>query len=733
MKFYIKILLLIIPCLGFTQTTFSGTILNTKNEPIPDAIIAWKGSEISVNSDIEGAFTIERISKKDTLIIIASGYATVKRFINPKEKTLYFEMATSVILNEVEINGKRTNINLDALELRNVEYVSSSDLKKAPCCNLSESFENSGVVDVSFSDAITGAKEIQMLGLRGIYSQLLLENRPTLYGVNSAYALEYVPGTWLSSIQISKGSGSVTNGYQSITGQINCELKKPNEKESFFLNLFAETSGRTEMNLHLRPNTKGKFKHILLLHADNMSTEQDRDKNGFLDAQLKKQYNGMYRMFYNGDKWKGQFNIQYVDENRNGGQLKSIPNPYKINIVSNRVESWAKLAYTGFIEPYRQLGSQYGFTKQNMTSVIGNRLYKGNQTTAYINILYATIFNTTDHKITYGINGQYDKYIESLDSVNLDQNNQTLGLYSEYTFANPNWGADYNDWNIILGMRYDYHNRFNHLFTPKLNIKYNFSPNTSLKLSSGIGYRTSNVIAENIGLLATGRAININKNLNIEKAVNSGVSFTTKASVFNKMNTLNIDCYYTSFNNQIIADQDADSKFITFKNLNGKSSALTTILFWNVELNDAINIKAAYKYNLVKSTLGGIYQDVPMVPKQRGLLNIGFESPNNHWLFNSTTQWIGSSRMIIRHDLPTELHIHQTAKSPSYFLQSVQLTYKLKGFDIYGGAENLFGYTQQHLPILDYENPFSKNFEATQVYAPIFGARVYMGLRYSIE
>ncbi len=734
MKFLTKIFFLLIPLFSHAQATFIGILVDTKDQPIAEAIITWKGSDIVINSNAEGIFEIARALGKDTLIIQAAGYRSIKMYIPASEKKLMIEMVTSIDLSTVEINGKRVNQNISNLDIRNIEYVTSSELQKAPCCNLSESFENSGTVDVSYTDAITGAKEIQMLGLKGIYSQLMIENRPTLYGLTASYALEYLPGTWLSSIQIVKGTGSIINGFNAISGQINAELKKPNEDDRLFLNLFAETSGRAEVNLHLNTKINQKWSHGLLLHTDYFDKESDHDGNTFVDMPLKKQINALYRSFYTGDKFSGQFNIQLVNEKRNGGQLSSLAlsNPYLINVNAKRTEAWAKVGYHGFVEPYRQLGSQFGFTNQELNVLVGTNRFVATQNSQYANIMYATIFNTSEHKISYGINFQRDEYIEKFNDNPLDRTDQTMGLYSEYNYQHPVWGSDLIDWNIVMGMRYDRHNRFGNLWTPRFHVKYNWSENTSIRASVGRGYRTANVISENIGLLATGRTIIIQPNLDIERAWNTGLSFTKKFQLLNRSNMISADFYYTNFDQQIIADQDQSSSSITFKNLEGKSYAASLFFIWNFELLEGLNFKTAYKINKSQTTLGGKLLEVPLIPFNRALENISWESPNNHWLINATTQWIGASRLIVRHDLPAELHSHQSANSPSYFLQSIQFTYKTKTIDFYMGSENLFGYVQ-HMPILSYNEPFSTNFEATQIYAPTMGARVYTGVRYAIK
>ena len=438
----------------------SGTVVNEKGEPLAAATVQWEGSNSGVVADLEGRFSIEKQTTSANLIISYVGYAPVSIPVEPEENNLLIEVSGILELIEVEVAAKMHDSYVSTLSTMNVESISSKELKKAPCCNLAESFETNASVDVAYSDAITGAREIQLLGLRGIYTQLMVENRSTYYGLATPFAMEYIPGTWLEGIQISKGASTVRNGFQSITGQINAELVKPYRDKPFFLNLFASNAGRYEANLHLNRKLNEKWSTGLLLHGSTQQSEFDHDDDTFMDMPQKRQLNGLYRLFYEGEIICAQFNVQGILDRRESGQMSNLGENgtplYRIAQNADRVEAWGKLGYKGFADTYRSLGSMFSATWHRTNSDYGNRPHEGEQRSFFANILYATIIGTTDHQINYGLQFQYDQFRESFDQVGYDRTEIVPGAFAEYTFnAQPEVSRGFG---AILGLRLDHHN-----------------------------------------------------------------------------------------------------------------------------------------------------------------------------------------------------------------------------------------------------------------------------------
>ena len=734
-KIIYTFLFVFIAFVGFSQS-IKGIVKDAKGEAIVGAHVYWMDKSAETLTNESGQFELPRKTKETMIHVEFVGYEMTMLTLKNGQTDVEIVIKEPKTLNQVEVKGKKQDNAVSTLDGRNVEKISSNELKKAPCCNLSESFETNGTVDVAYADAITGAKEIQMLGLRGIYTQLMVENRPDFYGLAMPYALEYIPGTWLRGIDISKGTGSVKNGFQAITGQINTEIEKPGEAKKVFVNLFGEQTGRMEANIHLNKVVSDKVATGLLLHGSTFQNKIDRDGDKFVDMPLKKQLNGMYRFFYQGEKLETQFNIHALTEQRQSGQLvnnASLTNPFLINVKNNRVSAAAKVGYVGFAKPYQGLGSQWSATYHDLDAFYGKNHYYGTQKSFYGNLIYATIIGTTDHKLTLGSSAQYDNYTEYLNDKNLSNNQIVGGTYGEYTYNRPTLKG-YNDITFIAGLRTDYHNQVGFFVTPRLNFKYNFNENTVIRLAAGRGVRVANPIAENVAFLATNRQIVVADNLKAEDAWNFGLNFTKSFKVNNLEWRVSTDAYHTQFTNQIVTDIESDFSKAQFYNLVGKSYSNVFLIMLNAEILRGLDVKLSYKFNDVKTTYAGKLDRVPLIARQRGLVTLDYKTPNKKWMFNFTTQLIGQQRLADRSYVPHALfHDHKYKPfSPRYALLNTSVNRFFNTFEVYGGVENIGNFTQ-HNAIIAANDPTSIYFDATQVYAPMMGRRIYMGLRWWIK
>jgi outer membrane receptor for ferrienterochelin and colicin len=734
-KIVLSIICVFLSALSFAQNV-KGFVKDAKGEPIVGAHVYWMDKSAEVLTDENGRFELPRKTQETMIHVEFVGYDMVMVTLRKDQTEVTIDLKEPKILNQVEIKGKKQDNAVSTLDGRQVEKISSNELKKAPCCNLSESFETNGTVDVAYADAITGAKEIQMLGLRGIYTQLLVENRPDFYGLAMPYALEYIPGTWLRGIDISKGTGSVKNGFQAITGQINTDIEKPGEAKKVFVNLFGEQTGRMEANVHLNKVVNDKVATGLLLHGSTFQNKIDRDNDKFVDMPLKKQLNGMYRLFYQGKTVESQFIVHALTEERKSGQLAenaSLNNPFLINVKNNRVSVAAKVGYVGFSKPYKGLGSQWSATYHDVDAFYGKNKYTGTQKSFYGNLIYATIIGTTDHKLTLGSNVQYDNYQEFLNDKDLSNTQIVGGTYGEYTYNRPTLKG-YNDITFIAGLRADYHNQVGYFMTPRLNFKYNFTENEVIRLAAGRGVRVANPIAENVAFLATNRQIVVADNLKAEDAWNFGINYVKIFKINNLEWRVSADAYHTRFVNQIVTDLESDFQKAQFYNLDGTSFSNTFLVMLNAEILRGVDIKLSYKLNDVKTTYAGKLDRVPLVARHRGLATVDYKTPNKKWMFNFTTQFVGQQRLADRSYVPHKYFHDHTYKSfsPNYTLLNASINRFFKNFEVYGGVENITDY-KQHNAIIAAHEPSSVYFDATQVYAPMMGRRIYTGLRWWIQ
>ena len=327
-----------------------GTEKHGHKDPLPGANVYWAQTTLGTSTNKDGVFQLEFPPISDPVLVISYiGYTNDSIHINHGQSEVEIILEVNNTLKEVTITNKAPGTFVSRLDPILTENITGAELHKAACCNLSESFETNASVDVSYSDAVTGAEQIELLGLRGTYSHLLTENIPNLQGLATPFGMGYVPGSWMESIQISKGTSSVRNGFQSIAGQINVEYLKPDEAPKLFLNLYGNIHGKIEGNAISGIKISDKWSTAIFAHAENLSNKVDDNDDGFLDMPLLRQFNVLNRWKYSNDTWTTQFGFKVLDEDRTGGQkdfntdmLRDTTNPYGINIKTRRYELFWK-------------------------------------------------------------------------------------------------------------------------------------------------------------------------------------------------------------------------------------------------------------------------------------------------------------------------------------------------------------------------------------------------------
>ncbi|MEZ4953560.1 MAG: TonB-dependent receptor [Saprospiraceae bacterium] len=534
-----------------------GNVFNQDGENLIGATIVWDGTTIATVTDLNGDFWLPKMDTTAFLEISYVGYDAVYIEMFPHEDTAFIKIEGVTELQTIEVAGQRSDVFTSTLDPINMENISACELKKAACCNLAESFETSGSVDVMKADAVTSTTEILMLGLRGIYSQLLIEKRPAYTGLGYPFALENIPGTWVSGIQVSKGASTVQNGPQSITGQINIELVKPWQDKPLFVNLFGSTTERGEANLHWNKNWTEKMSTGVILHGSTTRGEFDKNGDTFLDQQTKQSLNGLFRSFYRTDNFSTQLNLQVINDEREGGQImpQNQPDPatyYRSKLQNKRVDLFGKFGYFGFDRPATSIGFIYNASWQDMDNVFGQNIHTGDQKRLYANLLFSTCLATTTHTLNLGTSIEYDDYDEFLNMADFSRKEVMPGAYAEYVYNSPGSG-----FGVIAGVRADHHNNFGTFATPRVNVKYNFTENSIVRLSAGRGVRSAQVLAENLPILATNTEVEVLEKLKMEDAWNLGLNFTQSFNLFGRSASFVADLYRTDFNNQIIVDMES--------------------------------------------------------------------------------------------------------------------------------------------------------------------------------
>ncbi len=641
-------------------------------------------------------------------------------------------------LSEVRVVAGKSSTYINGYNPFRTEVITGKELVKAACCNLSESFETNPSVDVSYSDAVTGSKQIQLLGLAGIYTQLTVENLPGPRGIATPLGLNSIAGPWVESIQLTKGIGSVINGYESIAGQINVELKKPETSEKLYLNGYLNNMAKGDMNLNMAQKIGKKWSTGFLLHDDFLNNKTDVNKDGFRDLPTGNLFSGINRWQYQGTKGlMSQFGVKVLVDSRTGGSMSFNPsedkfstNQYGLGISTKRYEGFGKIGYV-FPANWKSVGLQLSAFDHTQNSYFGLTRYDANQKNFYSNLIYQSIIGTTANKFKTGISFTYDQYNETLNINNYKRTEAVPGAFFEYTYSYK------EKLNVVAGIRADHNSLFGWFATPRLNVRYQPATNTTIRLSAGRGQRTANIFAENTGVLASARQINIVTTesgkaygLDPEVAWNKGISIDQKFKLFNKGFTLGIDFFRNDFSNQVVVDLE-DPRQVKFYNLQGKSysnSFQTELSFMPVK---KLDVRLAYRYFDVKTTYGNQLLQRPFNAKNRAFANIAYAVKD--WKFDYTINFIGQKRIPATAENPKEYQLQ--TYSPSYIMMNAQVSKSLekdKQFDVYAGGENLTNYFQK-IAIIAAAQPFSPYFDASMVWGPITGRLLYIGFRYSIK
>jgi len=667
------------------------------------------------------------------------------------KKALVFSMllATTISfsqekLEDVKVTGKQKGIKKSLTKTANTTLVSSKELLKAACCNLAESFETNPSIDVNFSDALTGTKQIKMLGLTSPYLMITEENIPSVRGASQAYGLSFTPGTWVESIQITKGAGSVVNGFESISGQINTELIKPASDIPFFLNAYGSTDSRFELNTHFNKKVSDKWATSLFVHGNARVAKNDMNDDGFLDNPLGRQLNIANRWQYSNPEtgWVTFLNARYMRDEKQTGELDFNPDRDKLTtnywgseIVTDRFDFSSKVGYVFKDMPYQSIGFQNAFSNHNQESYFGLNQYNIKQQSYYSNLIFNSIINNTMHKFSTGLNFTYDKYSEFVNLADVSRIDNSVGAFFEYTYD------DTDKFSYILGGRFDYQNRLGAFFTPRLHVRYNPWEKSVFRFSAGRGKRAANIYAENQQLFASSRVFSVLDSngkiygLDPEIAWNYGISFTQNFILFGKSADVTLDFYRTDFQNQAVVDVMQSPQAVLFYNLRGASYANSLQIDFNYEIVKHFNLRTAYKYyDISTDYLSGSFQR-PLQAKHRLFGNLEYEThikeKGQQWKFDFTLNWLGKQQLPFTASNAPEDRLPEY--SPSFSVMNAQITRTFSStFEMYIGGENIGNYRQDKA-ILGANDPFGTSFDTSIVYAPVFGQMYYAGLRFKIK
>ena len=709
--------------------------------PVAGANVLWLGTTLGTATDTSGTFVLRRATEHVRLVVRHAAFVPETLNVNGRPILEVFLRPSEHEVDEVQVVGKRPGTSIDYLSPESRVRISEKELTKAACCNLSESFETNPSIDVTFTDAITGTRQIEMLGLSGIYTQTTLENLPYIRGLTSNVGLTFVPGTWIKAINVSKGIGSVANGYESITGQIDVDLRQPQQEDEprVLLNAFGNQDLRFEGNLNIRQPLGEHWSSMTMLHASSQRSEVDDNGDGFLDMPRFTSVNLAQRWnFSTHEDWEGQFAIQYVGDRKDGGtrQISSPPQPEQEFRFTTRADYLRVSGKTGYVfpdSPTRSFGIQWSLGRYRNSSAYGPRSYDGTERTGYVNMIYQSDIGSAIHRFRTGLSFLFDEYDERFDHQEYSRTERVPGAFFEYTFAPSEILS------IVGGIRVDHHNAYGSFMAPRLHVRYSPDEDWVVRAVAGRGYRTANIFAENATVFASNRSVTITPTtafgygLEQEAAWNFGLNFTHYFLIDYRTATVAVDVYRTLFDRQVAADLDSYPQEVRFSSITNGSYANSIQAELNMQPLEGLDVRAAYRFLDVRQMLNGVQLQRALSAQHRALLNLGYavggtEDNDHRTTFDFTVQWFGPKRLPNTSTNPPELRAR--VWSPAFATANAQVSQTFfQGLELYVGGENIFNFRQDD-PIIDPGNPTSRFFDASLVWGPISGRMVYAGVRY---
>lgn len=709
-----------------------------KKIPLEGAIVYYEvHSAHQTTTDANGRFELSpmKMDMAKVIVVSALGYNS-KRIEVTDDRELTVILTTSV-LEEVTVTGEAQATNVQAKSATLEFNISKAELRKAACCNLSESFETNPSIDVSFSDAVTGTRQIELFGLSGRYTQIQQEMIPYVRGITSSQGLSHIPGTWIESIQLTKGIGSVVNGYESMIGQINVELVKPEKGPKFAFNTYVNQSGRTELNVLSNYKLNDTWSTGFLLHGSVRPSKLDRNNDGFLDMPTGHQLNFTNRWKYFGKKgWESQFGFRILDDLNQGGQFASndqtIPT-WTSSISNKRIELFAKNGWVDLNSTARSIGIISNVYYHEFSGNFGNRNFYSDQLGAYLNAMYQDEFNPAN-QYRFGFSTVYDRYNQVYDYIG-DKPQTELreeivpGVFGEYTWA------PIPDLSIVGGLRADYHNFIGLQISPRIHFRYAHDASGTVRAAVGRGWRSALTYAEQIGQMASSRNILIAPNLTnpnasslLESGWNAGVSYTRYFRINYRPASFTVDANGTLFENMLVRDYDQSARELSIYSMENGGKSIAISGQFDYELFKRFDVRLAYKYQDVQTKYASGWNETPYVTNHRAFLNLGYKTKDK-WKFDLTTNFIGSKR-IPSTVMNSAANVRDT-QSPNYFTVNAQINKEWNKWEAYIGIENAFNQVQTN-PIIGADDPFGIEFDATMIWGPIFGRMFYFGLNYNL-
>ncbi|MDX9751907.1 MAG: TonB-dependent receptor [Flavobacteriales bacterium] len=733
--------LVLLPLWALAQLPVTGVVNGTDIGPLPGSNVHWLGTTVGTSTDADGRFSIPPPQAWPAHLVASFVGFTPDTLAleHPPAAPLRISLRSTVELRAVEVIERQPGTMMSTRTTMATEIIGQKELKRAACCDLSESFETSATVDVNYADAISGTKTIRMLGLDGRYAQMSVENLPFVRGLSANYGLTLLPGTWVQDINLSKGAGTAVNGPNAITGQIDLCLLDPLAEPPLFVNLYGNSQGRAEANVHAAQRTGKSSANLLMLHGNLFRTDMDQNHDGFMDAPMTRRINIMDRWMLRDERRSLQVTGRYVFDERTGGSSHMAPaandhthhlqgRPYALDIRNEMVDLFGKYGVVFKNDPTKSVGFLFAARRHDVSALFGPRGYGGIQESLYGSAVYQMLLGTGTDQLKGGLSFQYDYFseafrptVQAADSL-FGRTEHMPGIFAEYT-------RQRNDLTLVAGLRADANSVYGPVVSPRLHLKYDLGPLTNLRFSVGHGFRTANPLIENATVLASSRRVVVEGEPGMERAWNVGGSFLHKFKWLDRKWAFGVDLYRTTFTDQLVVDLDRGPQVVAFYMLDGRSYANSVLSDLQIELVRQLELKLSYRWYDVQTTYDGVLRTRPFTPSHRGLVSLAYADMKERWRFDVSLSLFGEGRAPDTAENPEPYRFRGT--TPAYPVLHAQVTRVLGAWEVYLGGENITSTLQQH-QIIAPEDPFGPYFDASMIWGPTNKALVYGGLRFAL-
>ncbi len=738
---------LLVSSLSLHAQTLKGKLFGQNGadkEILPGGLVRFIGTTVAATTNENGVFEISLNGISDRRIIASNaGFVTDTILVGEKTYMSIVLRRDAKELGAVTITD-RSGAYISAVDVNQTQVINQRELSKAACCDLAGCFGTQASVQPQTTNVVTNAQELRILGLSGVYNQVLFDGFPMIQGLSYTYGISTYPGTVVDNIYVSKGTTSVLQGFESISGQINLVSRQPDKVDKLLLNGYMNSFGEMHFNANVATpiGRKKKWHTLLALHTVQPARKTDGNNDGFLDLPLLTRYMAFSKWMYGNDKEKGfatQIGLRIVNENRIGGQTgyrsaadEGSNSVYGQSVNYTQPEAYVKSTYR-FSDDHALVLAVSGF-RHNQSSWFGTTSYKALQDNGYLNLQHEWKWREK-HLLKYGVSYRYQELNETVrftDTTllrsyagNYTTSLRVPGVFAENTF---HWADDKVV--LITGARVDNHQKWGTYFTPRSMVKYAINSKHTLRASAGTGWRQVNLFSEQTNLLVSSRNVVFVEPLKPEAAFNWGVSHTYRFTIGNTSGTFSGDFYSTRFANQFFPDYDKDPTKAIIKNFDGTSRSNGLQLEASFIFFKQLEFRTAYNYLDVYRIENGSRVTLPFNPRNRAMAAVSFRTKNNRWQADANTHWFDEMRLPDTRSNPVQYR--RPLYSIPYATLNIQATFRWKKLDIYAGCENITNYRQPD-PIISADNPFSKYFDLSSVWGPTRGRELYLGVRFSIK